>query len=221
MTISLGNALKFVNEDEKWISKTVIGGFITLAAIIASAMFQYPNAKAGVIIAGLALYFIFGALLSGFLLSTVNTRLNSDARGLTEWNEPNLLLKGLKFILSYIVYTFVITILFTVIGTVLTIAASIVLGIIYYLISLVLNIDPQVAAYVFVPVFIVLIVIFSLYLMQFISAALTCYYKSLKFRDLMALKKHFRIVFENQHAAWTLIGKIILYSLLFLLVFCY
>ena len=50
--------------------------------------------------------------------------------------------------------------------------------------------------------------------MQFVNAAMACYIKNEKFKDLMAFKKQFRIIKENKHAAWTLIGKGILFALL-------
>ena len=219
MGISLGNALKSVKDDEHWVKKTLIGGLLSIVFLAATGMMEAKGVSIGIRAAGTALYLIFGSIILGFLLSTANKKLNSDFEGWTEWSEPNIMQKGLKFIFSYLVYGIVITFLFILTAIVLTIAVSLVLGLIYYLIGLIINITPPAAKFLSAVIFTVLITVFSLYFMQFISAAMVSYYKNQKFHDFMALKKHFRIIKENQHAAWTLVGKTILYTLLFMLVF--
>ena len=49
----------------------------------------------------------------------------------------------------------------------------------------------------------------------FINTAFTSYMVNLKMGDMLALKKHYKIIVENSHASWTLVGKMILYGILF------
>ena len=219
MTISLGNALKSVIADEHWIKKTLIGGLISLVVLIGTGMMEAKGISAAVRITGIALYLIFGSFLLGFVISTVNKKLNNGLIGWSEWSEPNIMQKGLKFIFSYIVYTIVITILFACLVVAFTIIFGLVIGLIGYLINLALHLPTQFAGALLGLLFTVVFIIILLYFMQFISAALVSYYKNQKFHDLMALKKHYRMIKENQHAAWTLVGKTILFTLLFALIF--
>ena len=219
MSISLGNAIKSVKEDEKWSEKLFIGGLISIFAGAGSYLADSESFSIGVRIAGIILYLIFGALLCGFTILTAKIQIDSDSKAMAEWSISDSFVKGLKFIFGYFLYTIVIMILFALVAILLTLITSIVLGLIYYLINLVLNLNPQVMTYVASIVFITLMSIVGMYFMQFINAALVSYYKSHKFHDIMAIKKHFKIVFENQHAAWSLIGKEILYTLLLILIF--
>ena len=219
MAISLANAIKSVKEDEHWVKKVLIGGVITAIAVTAGTVMQLDNLSAMPRIIGFIAYVLFGAFLSGFLLSTGNKMLNSDSNSMTEWSEPNLLIKGLKFMLSILVYCLVMTLIFTLISIVLSVVFGIILAIIYAIIIALFHIDAQALSPLIVVIGTVFGIVFGLYFMQFINAAYTSYYQSLNFRNLMALKKHFYIIKENQHAAWTLIGKGILYLLLFILLY--
>ena len=49
------------------------------------------------------------------------------------------------------------------------------------------------------------------------NVAFACFFKTLKFKDFIAFKKQFRIIKENKHASWTLVGKCILFTLSILL----
>ncbi len=218
MTISLGNALKSVKEDEQWIKKVVIGGIVAAITTAGSIVADMNKASIGIQIAGIILYLVFAIYLTGFAVSTANKQINSDSNTLAEWADSSLFLKGLKYFFSYIVYAFVITILFSIFSIIITIISAIALGLIYYLINLVLPLNQQFITFIISVIFIALMIVIGIYFMQFINAGTACYYKNNKFHDIMALKKQFRMIKENQHAAWTLFGKEILYALLFILV---
>ena len=218
MAISLGDAINSVTEDEKWVTKVLIGGFITIPAAIAGMGMHAQSLSTGMKVFCIILYLLFGSLLTGFLLSSGNKMLNTDSNTMGEWFEKDIILKGLKFIFSYFVYWIVMTVIYTVLSLVCILVCGLILGSIYYLINLLLNIDAKLISYIIGVVFGTFIILLSLYLMQFVNAALVCYYKNLKFGDLMALKKQYNIVMENKHAAWTLVGKEILFGLLFGLV---
>ena len=217
MTISLGNAIKSVKEDEHWIKKVLIGGLITTIVAVAAGAMESETISVMPRAISIITYFLFGSFLSGFLVSTGNKIFNSDSNSMTEWTEPNLLIKGLKFIFSVLLYCIVMTILFMLVTVVIAVIIGIILGIIYALIVSLLHIDVQSITPLFVIICCAFGLVFGLYYMQFVNAAYTSYYKTLSFKNLMAFKKHFCMIKENQHATWTLIGKEILYILLFLL----
>ena len=212
MTISLGNAIKAVREDEKWLKKVLIGGLIAIVAAIGSCLLNSDATSLTMKIIGLGLYLLFGGFLSGFLVSSCNRMINSDSNALTDWSEPNLLLKGLKFLFSWLVYNLVICTIFCLI----ILALALILVPINILLNSLIHSAPL-TDFISMFVLITLSIVIFLYFMQFLNVAQTSYYKNLKFRDLMSLKKHFRIIKDNQHTAWTLVGKEILYILLFLL----
>ena len=216
MTISLASALKAVKEDEKWVKKLLIGSFIYVIMMIASGMIGMETSNTVKAVGG-ALYLIFYFVIYGFMASTGNKMINSDSNQMAEWNEKNILITGLKFFFSYLVYCIVFILLFTILSTLLLIAITLVLGLIYMLISALLHVD--IYNNLLLPIiFGVITLTIYLYFVQYLNTAITCYYKNLKFRDIMAFKKHFRIIKENQHAAWTLLGKEILFTLLIILV---
>jgi len=217
--ISLGNALSSVKDDEKWIKKIAIGGLISILALLGYCLSDSHSMSIGLRVVWFILYLISGAFISGFIITTAQNQINNDSNTWAEWSEPKLFFKGIKYILSYFVYIFTITIIFMLIGTILTLAVSLVLGLIYYLINLALNLNPQFVSTLAFIIFTILMIFVGLYLMQFLNAALISYYKNHKFHDIMALKKHFKMISENQHTAWTLVGKEILYGLLFLLIY--
>jgi len=217
--ISLGDALLAIKADENWIKKLVIGGFVGLAVIIATIMMETESYTTTVRIIGAGLYLLFGSFYMGFIVSSGNKMLNSDSNSLAEWKEDNLLVKGLKFLLSYIVYTVAFTILFTLLSVLAFLGISLILWLIYFLVNLLFHIDCSFASPLMTVILSVFTIIFVLYLLQFMNAAYICYYKNLRFRDIMSFKKQFRMIKENPHASWTLIGKEILYVLLFILSF--
>ena len=219
MSISLGNALLSVKEDENWIKKTIIGGLIFIAYWISMYLIDNAETSTNKLI-GLALYFIFLIFIWGFHASTGNKMINSASNTMADWTEKNLILKGLKILLGYLLYVFVFSTIFTIISVIILLAATIILGFVYYLAGLLLHVDfKTVSSGVIAGLVLAIIGIWLLaWFVQFTNAALTCYFKNLRFRDLMALKKQFRIVKENQHAAWTLLGKEILFGLLMILV---
>ena len=85
MSISLGNALKFLKADEKWATKILIGGLISLVTMILSYFIESKNTA--IVIASLLLYLVFSSYSSGFLLSTANKILNNDERKFAEWRK--------------------------------------------------------------------------------------------------------------------------------------
>lgn len=217
MTISLANALKSVKEDEHWIKKILIGGVVVLALAILSFIADkgfYQNAvlKLITIVLNIVLYVLF----AGFIVVTANKSINSDSTKIAEWNEPNLLLTGLKYVGSTIVCGILLFLIFFVAGLVCGIALGIVGAIIYFLLSLICGGNCNFATQFTMIFSIVASTILGLYVMQFIFIIYASYYKNLKFRDIISFKKHFNILKENQHACWTLIGKNILYCLLLL-----
>lgn len=218
MTISLGNALLALKEDEKWVKKILIGGVIIIALIIATIMMEKGDFSILTRFVGSSLYLILGSFFMGFILSSGNKMINSSSNAMAEWSEKNLLLHGLKFLLCFIVYAVAFVFLFTLISIVLFLAIGLVLGLIYFVIGLLFHIDCQTASPIFTLVTTVLSIIFTLYFLQFYNAANASYLKNLSFKDLMAFKKQFKMIKENPHASWTLVGKEILYGLLFLFV---
>ena len=218
MAISLANAIKSVKEDENWIKKVLLGGILTLIVYAASGAMEMQNAAIHTRVLWFLLYLFFGSLVSGFILSTGHKMLNSDSNKMTEWSEQNLIFKGFKYLLSWMVYCIAIGLIFLLISFVFTLIVCLVLGIIYFAINAIIPLSSELVKLLFILIFSTLFVVLMLYFMQFISVACTCYYKNLSFKNLMALKTHFNIIKENQHAAWTLVGKNILLMLLFILI---
>lgn len=214
MTISLGNALKSVKEDSHWLKKVFIGGLIYLVSIIGDAMLEAKGVHMAVKVSGVVLYLIFYSILLGFMVSTTNKKINGDFTGWTEWSEPNIFLKGLKCMLCYFVYTLLLS--FICCFTIFVIAAVVVL--IGYVIGMVLPLSPQFAKIFLTIVCGTAFVVVFLYLIQLLNVGYLYYCKNFRFRDLMALKKQFMVIADAQYAAWTLVGKIILYTLLLILV---
>lgn len=217
MTISLGNALKAVKEDEYWKKKTLIGGLLFLVYFVGLYIMVATEDMTPKLI-GLAILLVFLVFIWGFNIATGNKMINSDSNAMAEWTEKNLMLKGLKFILSWSVYVIAFVLLSTLISTILMFVISIALSLIYLVVYLLIHPDCTISGTIMTVIGSILYVVLVLYIMQFINAATISYIKNTSFKDLMSFKKQFRMITENQHAAWTLIGKEILFGLLLILV---
>lgn len=228
MTISLGNAITRVKEEPKWLKKILILGALFIGVQIAygilagmfgltpEAMETNPATMFLFTITSFLVLLPITAYYTGFIFQSMHKTFNSDKFQMVELSQKNLLIDGLKNVFSVIGYS----ILLEIILFVFLIAYILVIALFGVLISLILSALISAEA---VSIFIVILgtlagLVFGLYFAQFINAAFACYLKTLKFADLIAFNKHFQIIKENKHTSWTLIGKNILYSLLFLTV---
>lgn len=226
MTISLGNAISCIKQDEKWKSKTIVGGviFVILPIILGLILgileglevipenSLLPNAIINVA------SIIFGVYVIGFIFTSMNRVMNSsDSFKMANWNEKNLMLTGVKSTLACSGWALMTLLVFGV-GLVLTCLVFILAG---SFICTLIHKSSGIELEAFKPILIAIsgIVgsIYGLYLAQFINNAFACYLKTLKFKDLIAFKKHFQIIKENKHKNWTLVGKNILFSLAIIL----
>ena len=134
---------------------------------------------------------------------------------MSEWSEQNLLLKGLKFIFSWLGLNIVFSIIFMAISIAILIAAIPILGLLHLIVHPILPPNP-------IPFYILIItivlVIPMLYIGVFVATAYTSYLKNLKVKDMFALDEHFKLIKEHHHTAWTLVGKMILLNLLVILI---
>ncbi|MBC8161628.1 MAG: DUF4013 domain-containing protein [Roseiflexaceae bacterium] len=79
-SMDIGKAFGFVTEDEKWISKVLIGGLVLLVPIVNFALF-------------------------GYALKVAENVARGDARPLPEWSEfGDLFMRGLYFVIISVVY---------------------------------------------------------------------------------------------------------------------
>lgn len=216
MTISLGNAINCIKEDAHWPKKIFFGGLIFLLSSVASGFVSGLSANTEPTIGmffGFVILAIAGMFLTGFIFQSMHKVMNSDKFQMVEWNENNLLLTGFKNCCALIGYSILATIIFMGITILVSLVIGLVLGLGSLFLKQVLG-DTLVINIVSSLIGIVI----GLYFSQFICVAFACYIKTLKFRDLIAYKKHYQIIKENIHTTWTLIGKNILYSLLFALI---
>ncbi|MBQ4114899.1 DUF4013 domain-containing protein [bacterium] len=222
MSISLGNAISSIKEEPKWISKCVIGALIgyvipfVIGAIQgfleATSVLTEGSLVCQIIVFTISL--ILGLYMSGFIYTTMNRVVNSsEPFKMAEWNEKNLLLTGLKVTLSCIGWILLTSLVFGLCFLIIFLGIAIVNALISALFNMFLNTDLQIITIFSGLICCVLGIIYGLYLAQFINTAFACFLKTLRFKDLIAYKKHFRIINENKHASWTLIGKNILFSL--------
>lgn len=228
MSISLGNAIARVKEEPKWLKKILILGALLISVPFAfgiligmfgltpEAMETNPTTIFLFTITYFLVLLPITAYFKGFIFQSMHKTFNSDKFQMVELSQNNLLIDGLKNLFSIIGYT----ILLGIISFVFLFVYILVITLFGVVISLILSALISAKA---VSIFSIILgtlanLLFGLYLAQFINAAFACYLKTLKFADLIAFKKHFQIIKENKHTSWTLIGKNILYSLLFLTV---
>ena len=219
MTISLAKAISCIKEDEKWISKIIIGGVIGfIIPFVIGLLFGLLGIEEKTLEYNLITYaigFIFGGFISGFIFTTMNKTLNSTEKfQMVNWSDKNLLLKGIKAIFAFLVWSFIAIIIF-VLFTTLTAA---IISLICTLLGQALSLDSIVQKNLILLVNTLIGIIVGLYFVQFVNNAYACYIKTLKLEDMLAFKKQFRMIKENQHLNWSLIGKNILFVLLACLV---
>lgn len=222
MTISLGNAIKCIKEDEKWITKILVGGFVFIIMQIATSftILKDTEPNVGTLIA--AIIAILTSLWSlGFTFSSMKKIFNSDKFQMAELNEGNLILVGLKSCFAILGYGILMTIILTIIGLLYSVIAGLIGAIIFFALGLIVGLIGGTSDN---PIVLSLIILYStlvgllggLFFAQFVNTALAFYLKRLKFGDLISFGKHFVVISENKHTSWTLVGKMILFSLAFI-----
>ena len=217
MTISLGNAIKCITEDEKWKKKILVGGLVYLVTQIAAQLFFHfatqgnmPNITS---IVSIVITIIAGLWLSGFLYASYNKTMNSDKFQMAELNEKNLMLVGFKVIFATLGWGILNVIILTIVGLIYAVVAAIIVAIIFGLLGLCIGFENQILS-ICISIFMILAgILFGLYYAQFINTAFAFYIKRLKFSDFISFRKHLTVIIHNQHANWTLVGKMILYTL--------
>lgn len=222
MAISLGDAIKNVRQDEKWVKKIIICGIIYLIMQVTSNLFTTPISKGNSPSIFSFLFLIISVVLGiwfiGFVFSSINKTSNSDKFQMVELSERNLLVTGLKVFFSMIGWGFLTMFVLLVVGIVYAIIIGVFGAIIFGILGALIGFENQILT--------VLITAFSfaggciagLYFAQLINAAFALYFQRLSFRDLISYKKQLQIIMENKHTSWTLVGKSILYSLTYLAV---
>ena len=212
MTISLLNAIRNVTEEKSWIKKILILSFVSGLIWIVSYGINVEHSLEINLICWLV-YFVLCCYTNGYILLSVNKTLNGDKFVLAEFFEKNIMLTGLKAICSYFLYGVVISTIFIVILLIAILILLLIAGLAHLLLVNVLQLDSQIFNVLGIIFAIIVTSFLSLYLGMFMNIAYVSYFQRIKFGDLFALDRHYLILKENHHKSWTLMGKIILYSL--------
>ena len=221
MTISLGNAISCIKEDEKWIPKILIGGvigyIIPFAIGFIIGLFDAFSGQQNSLMGNLIIYatsLVIGIYISGFVFTTMNRVINSsDNFKMAEWNEKNLMLTGLKATLCFIGWGLIMALILALICLIFGIIFGIIGAILSFILAGCFHLEGN-GLTVFITIFsIVCGAVVGLYIAQFLNNAFACFLKTLRFKELISFKKHFRMIKENQHANWSLVGKNILLAL--------
>ncbi len=208
MGISLAKAITSVKEDDNYILKITVGGLLTVIPFILCIFAFVQDKLILLIIASIVAMILAGLYITGFVFETGNKQLNTDSPDMAEWKNTSLLKTGLKTAVVYFVYSVIIVIFSFIIGF--------VVGLLAVISALLLKSISFISTDIILAVLSNLVGIFvGLTVALFINAAFTSYMVKLKVGDMLALKKHHKIIRENSHASWTLIGKMILYAILF------
>ena len=219
MTMSLMNAIRSIKQDEKWVNKIIVCGLACLVAQIAgscSMSFIAQKTAPGIgTLIGLIISIVAALWIVGFIFSSMNKTINSDKFQMAELNESNIILTGLKSCAAMIGWGILATIILAVVEVVY-VALMVIIGLIIYGILGLIGINNQILTILITIFCIIAGAVLGLYIAQFINTAFALYFKRLKFGDLISFKKQFVIIKENQHANWTLVGKVILFSLAYL-----
>ncbi len=211
MGISLAKAITSVKEDDNYILKITVGGLLTAFPFILCILAFVHDKLISLIIASIAAMIFSGLYITGFVFETGNKQLNTDSPDMAEWKNAGLLKTGLKTAAVYFVYSIIILIFSFITGF--------IVGLLAVVSALLLKSVSFISTDIILAVLSNLVGIFvGLIVALFINTAFTSYMVNLKMGDMLALKKHYKIICENSHASWTLIGKMILYAILFSLI---
>lgn len=216
MTMSLMNAIRSIKQDEKWLGKIIVGGLVCLVAQIAgfcSLSFIAQKTAPGIgTLIGLIISIVAALWIVGFIFSSMNKTINSDKFQMAELNESNIILTGLKSFMAIIGWGILATIILFVVEIVYFALIAIFCFILGFISGLI-GVNNQILTILIAIFCIIASVVLGLYIAQFVNTAFALYFKRLELGDLISFKKQFVIIKENQHANWTLIGKMILFSL--------
>lgn len=211
MGISLAKAITSVKEDDNYILKITIGGMLTVLPFILFVLAFVQDKLISLIILSFAALILSGLYITGFVFETGNKQLNTDSPDMAEWKNPGLFKTGLKTAAVYFVYSIIIVIFSFITGF--------IVGILAVISALLLKSISFIPTDIIFTVLSNLVGIFvGLVVALFVNTAFTSFMVNLKMGDMLALKKHYKIIVENSHASWTLIGKMILYGILFCLI---
>lgn len=216
MVISLANAIKSVKEDENWLKKCLIGGIL----ILLSNLSAIPISNFSVRITLLLISFLAICYYLGFWLSTGNKMINGTEDKMAEWSQVNLLWLGLKYTFASIGYTLLLVIASILFSFLMFIVVLLIGVIVYAILAISHNTGNNVISFFASLLIGIAGIVETLYILQFVQMMMISYFKTLKIEDMFNFKKHFNIIKSNQHASWTLVGKTILFILLFTLIFC-
>lgn len=213
--ISLFDAITCITEDKKWISKCVIGSILYMVAALFYAgpeiLKEFNiNIAENMKLVMYFIYLILSVYFTGFLCKTANRAVNSSEEfQMAKWDEK-LMLIGLKASLSISVYILLLVFIMFILYMLVTLICG--------SFGIIKNINPG-TVYIYLTLLCLVVgIICGIYITQLVNTAIACYIKTLKIKDIIAFRKHFKIIKENKHAIWTLIGKNILAFLLFLLI---
>lgn len=218
MSISLFEAIKNVRDDEKWALKTFL---VSVFLFVYSVLVNFTELKLEpkVTLVAVALGIATGIYVFGFIFKTVHKGIDSDDFKMPNFNEKNLMLVGLKGLGSMLLYSLIMYFISAFAFCILGIVSALIAMFVYGLLVSALGLNQNIVLCVLIIFAIILLVIISLFVSIFVNTAQVCYYKKLRFTDILAFDTHFKIVKENYHTCWTFVGKTILYTLLCLLVF--
>lgn len=206
MTISLGNSIKGVTKDLCWKKKNFILGIICFISLLANGVATQCSGSVNVpfvlIAISAILYITLTLYLCGFIIKTINNTMQSDSFKLANFSDKNLMLIGLKYIVGSILFLLPVTIVLVLIIAILAFIGLVILKKSLFGILL-MNVG-----------FVILLVFFML----IFNVAYACFAKTMEIGGFVAFKKYFRIIKENQHKTWTLVGKVILLTLLLMLI---
>ncbi len=216
MTMSLANAIKDVRKDEHWIQK-VLGCYVLyiLGFLPVSLVYHLSGEAVNVGVLISAIISIVALLfLTGFIFKSANNAMNNDTFKMAEFSDKNLLLLGLKTVVGFMVFSFWAMIVIFALALVFSLIFLVIFAAAYFILSAI-HVDQTILVIFGSIAGTVGSIAIGLYFGQYFSAAMAFYIKTLNISKFFALKEQIDMLKDNQHAAWTLIGKNILYSLLF------
>ena len=218
MSLSLQRAITCLQEDPNWKKNIGIGGGIfflflvieiiltVIALIMTGGDLEAVENNAVLNLVVNIMWIVSTVYLTGYVAQTLNNYAHNDKYKMASFGDKNLMLLGLKTIFAFIGYTICLGVIFGLISVPFFFGAGVFMGLFNGHTGL------QILG---ILIAILLFGIMFIAILQFVYVASACYIQRLKVGDMFAFKKHFNILVKNQGAVWSLVGKTILYGLLF------
>lgn len=221
MSLSIANAINAIKQDEQWLKKIIIGGLAIfvlpyLLGIILGVMGgEEPSFVMSAVAYGLSL--ILGIYAHGFVVTAAHRYMSSDILKMPNWFEKGLMTVGGKAFVGSVAWMCLIYLAGLLVTFAVAGIGAIVFGLLYVLLAVLLKLNYIVVIVLVSILAVVVLSIVFLYVAQLFNTALACFLKTLRFEELFDFAKHIKIIKENKHTNWTLIGKQVLLFLLYFL----